>query len=53
MVMLPGQKDSMRAREYQWRAGLYVYVNSSLDVDSNFNSLNLLAERWSFVYIIS
>ena len=30
MVMLSGQKDRMRAREYHWRAGLY--VNSSLDV---------------------
>ena len=24
MVMLPGQKDRMRAREYHWRAGIYV-----------------------------
>ena len=36
MVMLPGQKDRMRAREYHWRAGLYIYiVNSSLDVHEN------------------
>ena len=34
MVMLPGQKDRMRAREYHWRAGLY-YVNPSLDVHEN------------------
>ena len=26
MVMLPGQKDRMRAREYHWRAGLYIYM---------------------------
>ena len=34
MVMLPGQKDRMRAREYHWRAGLYtssVYKNFVMD----------------------
>ena len=35
MVMLPGQKDRMRVREYHWRAGLYIYVNSSLDIHEN------------------
>ena len=41
MVMLPGQKDRMRAREYHWRAGLYIYVNSSLDVHEKSFGLQL------------
>ena len=57
MVILPGQKDRMRAREYHWRAGLYIclflFGRPREQSDSNFNSLNLLAERWSFVHIIS
>ena len=36
MIMLPGQKDRMGAREYHWRSGLYIiYVSSSLDVHEN------------------
>ena len=41
MVMLPGQKDRMRAREYHWRAGSYMIVNSSLDVHENTSGLRL------------
>ena len=26
MVRLPGQKERMRAREYHWRADLYIYI---------------------------
>ena len=26
MIMLPGQKDRMRAREYHWRADIYIYI---------------------------
>ena len=40
MVMLPGQKDRMRACEYHWRAGLY--VNSSLDVHENTRAIRTL-----------